>query len=252
VFVCWSLYRFPGKLPSQEGGRGARKKPEFFEDETLEKVLGTTMADLPITELEDECFQDWYRKIAGMHTVEGYCEQYKKHPGGWGAMCMIRGCDEVCSRLRSKVEYTIIALSLRLLHECGDKHLGFWRQTPNGFVVSTTPWISFSRRLLVILGVIIILSSSNRLPGGELRGLLSAVPQRECDAVHRPGAPDPGSLREGSVQSVCVFHICTPLSFFFCNSSWPFVMWHSLWYVFRQKTRHKSSVRTRASELPRY
>jgi len=53
---------------------------------------------------EDDALLERWRRSSGMHTVEGWCKNYKKHPAGWGALLMIHGVAEVTGRLRSKVE----------------------------------------------------------------------------------------------------------------------------------------------------
>lgn len=58
----------------------------------------------------DDISLDHWRKTSGMHTVENWCQNYTKHPAGWGALLMIHGIPEVTGRLRSKVEsYAIYA-----------------------------------------------------------------------------------------------------------------------------------------------
>jgi len=70
---------------------------------------------LPLVDMEDESFTNWYRKNAGMHTVETWLSNYKRHPYAWGALIMIHGVNEVSARLRSKVEnyavYSAVLLS---------------------------------------------------------------------------------------------------------------------------------------------
>ena len=46
--------------------------------------------------IEEDNFRDWYRKTAGMHTVQHWLENYHKHPSGWGALIMLMGAPEVC------------------------------------------------------------------------------------------------------------------------------------------------------------
>lgn len=77
------------------------------------------VVDVPKVNLEDDAVQEWYRKTAGMHTVQKWCENYHKHPYGWGALIMIHGTDEVCFRLRTKVEnyavYSALFLSASIV-----------------------------------------------------------------------------------------------------------------------------------------
>ena len=86
-------------------------------DESLAQILFGT--DVPLANLKDESVQDWYRKTAGMHTVQKWCENYNKHPYAWGALIMIHGTDEVCFRLRTKVEnyavYSALFLSASIV-----------------------------------------------------------------------------------------------------------------------------------------
>ena len=53
---------------------------------------------LPLVDMEDESFTNWYRKNAGMHTVETWLNNYKRHPYAWGALIMIHGVNEVSAR----------------------------------------------------------------------------------------------------------------------------------------------------------
>ncbi|GMI03956.1 hypothetical protein TrVE_jg9475 [Triparma verrucosa] len=78
-------------------------------------MFGHFSSYLPLVDMEDESFTSWYRKTAGMHTVETWLSNYKRHPYAWGALIMIHGVDEVSARLRSKVEnyavYSAVLLS---------------------------------------------------------------------------------------------------------------------------------------------
>ncbi|GMH94589.1 hypothetical protein TL16_g12948 [Triparma laevis f. inornata] len=78
-------------------------------------MFGYTSSYLPLVDMEDESFTSWYRKTAGMHTVETWLSNYKRHPYAWGALIMIHGVNEVSARLRSKVEnyavYSAVLLS---------------------------------------------------------------------------------------------------------------------------------------------
>mmetsp|Transcript_4006 Transcript_4006/g.7582 ORF Transcript_4006/g.7582 Transcript_4006/m.7582 type:complete len:455 (+) Transcript_4006:195-1559(+) len=80
-----------------------------------EVMFGHDNSHLGQVNLEDDAFADWYRKTAGMHTVETWLSNYKRHPYAWGALIMIHGVDEVSARLRSKVEnyavYSAVLLS---------------------------------------------------------------------------------------------------------------------------------------------
>ena len=69
----------------------------------LQKVYGELHRVVELN-LEDDSFMDWYRKTSGMHTIEGWCTKYQKHPYCWGALLMIHGVEEVTQRLRNKVE----------------------------------------------------------------------------------------------------------------------------------------------------
>mmetsp|Transcript_210 Transcript_210/g.444 ORF Transcript_210/g.444 Transcript_210/m.444 type:complete len:190 (+) Transcript_210:53-622(+) len=78
-------------------------------------MFGHSSNLLPLIDMEDESFTNWYRKNAGMHTVETWLKNYKRHPYAWGALIMIHGVNEVSARLRSKVEnyavYSAVLLS---------------------------------------------------------------------------------------------------------------------------------------------
>ena len=39
----------------------------------------------------DDAIRDWWRRCSGLHTVEDWVINYKKHPAGWGALLMIHG-----------------------------------------------------------------------------------------------------------------------------------------------------------------
>lgn len=66
--------------------------------------------------LQDELEQ--WRRCSGLHTVEEWVLNYKKHPAGWAALLMIHGIPEVTGRLRSKVEnysiYSALFLSFSI------------------------------------------------------------------------------------------------------------------------------------------
>lgn len=70
----------------------------------LSELVFGSIGDVARLCVEEDNFRDWYRKCAGMHTVQKWCENYHKHPYGWGAMIMIMGSEPVCDRLRIKVE----------------------------------------------------------------------------------------------------------------------------------------------------
>jgi len=47
--------------------------------------------------------QTWIQ-CSGLHTVEEWVKNYRKHPAGWAALFMIHGIPEVTNRLRVKVQ----------------------------------------------------------------------------------------------------------------------------------------------------
>jgi len=61
---------------------------------------------------------DFWKRTHGMHTVDSWVMDYRKHPAGWGALLMIHGVGEMTSRLRSKVEnyaiYSALFLSMSI------------------------------------------------------------------------------------------------------------------------------------------
>jgi hypothetical protein len=61
---------------------------------------------------------DFWKRTHGMHTVDKWVMNYRKHPAGWGALLMIHGVGEMTSRLRSKVEnyaiYSALFLSMSI------------------------------------------------------------------------------------------------------------------------------------------
>mmetsp|Transcript_68773 Transcript_68773/g.224006 ORF Transcript_68773/g.224006 Transcript_68773/m.224006 type:complete len:313 (+) Transcript_68773:186-1124(+) len=67
---------------------------------------------------KDRQLLDWWRRSSGLQTVDDWASDYKKHPGGWGALLMIHGIPEVTGRLRSKVEnfaiYSALFLSVSI------------------------------------------------------------------------------------------------------------------------------------------
>lgn len=113
-----NLRRAEGNSEKEKTGGISVNAPVRNGRSLLELLFGT-VADLPATNLEDDSTQDWYRKTAGMHTVQKWLENYQKHPYGWGALMMIHGTDEVCFRLRTKVEnyavYAALFLSASLV-----------------------------------------------------------------------------------------------------------------------------------------
>ena len=63
-------------------------------------------------DLQEELEQ--WRRCSGLHTVQEWVLNYKKHPAGWAALLMIHGIPEVTGRLRSKVEnYAIYSALFR-------------------------------------------------------------------------------------------------------------------------------------------
>jgi len=50
-----------------------------------------------------DALDKWIR-CSGLHTVNDWVVNYKKHPAGWGALLMIHGVPEVTGRLRQKVQ----------------------------------------------------------------------------------------------------------------------------------------------------
>ncbi|CAK0903753.1 unnamed protein product [Prorocentrum cordatum] len=61
---------------------------------------------------------DFWKRTHGMHTVHEWITNYQKHPGGWGALLMIHGVQELTGRLRTKVEnyaiYSALFLSMSI------------------------------------------------------------------------------------------------------------------------------------------
>jgi len=75
-----------------------------------------------VNELEaldrDSVLLDAWRRSSGMHTVDKWVKNYRKHPGSSGALLMIHGIPEVTGRLRTKVEnyaiYSALFLSVSI------------------------------------------------------------------------------------------------------------------------------------------
>ena len=64
--------------------------------------------------LTDESIADWWKRCSGLHTVEDWVTNYRKHPAGWAALLTIHGIPEVTGRLRHKVENYAIYSALFL------------------------------------------------------------------------------------------------------------------------------------------
>lgn len=64
--------------------------------------------------MQDDSVLEWWKKCSGLHTVEKWVLNYRKHPAGWAALLMIHGIPEVTGRLRSKVENYAIYSALFL------------------------------------------------------------------------------------------------------------------------------------------
>lgn len=66
----------------------------------------------------DDQVLEWWKRTSGLHTVEKWVSNYKKHPAGCGALLIIHGIPEVTGRLRSKVEnysiYSALFLSVSM------------------------------------------------------------------------------------------------------------------------------------------
>lgn len=67
---------------------------------------------------EDRALVDCWVHCSGLHTVEKWVKNYRKHPAGWAALLTIHGVPEVTGRLRSKVEnyaiYSALFLSVSI------------------------------------------------------------------------------------------------------------------------------------------
>lgn len=79
-----------------------QEEEEEEADDPLEKIMDKV--------IQDDSVLDWWKKTSGLHTVEKWVKNYRKHPAGWAALLMIHGVPEMTGRLRSKVEnYAIYA-----------------------------------------------------------------------------------------------------------------------------------------------
>ena len=72
---------------------------------------------------------EWWRKTNGLHTVQKWCTNYKKHPAGWGALLMIHGVPEVSlcpNRLHLKLTARLFGTNLSTLERetARDHHVG--------------------------------------------------------------------------------------------------------------------------------
>lgn len=108
------------------GGRAGRVAMAEAEDVTL--MDPPKLAPSPAEKVEaavkwsdnftDDQVLEWWKRTSGLHTVEKWVSNYKKHPAGWGALLMIHGIPEVTGRLRSKVEnysiYSALFLSVSM------------------------------------------------------------------------------------------------------------------------------------------
>ena len=57
---------------------------------------------------------EWWRKTNGLHTVQKWCTNYKKHPAGWGALLMIHGVPEVLIYNPNHTTHTLRSISFTL------------------------------------------------------------------------------------------------------------------------------------------
>jgi len=92
--------------------------PEAPESKNDTAAAATAIVDLQDGFNEDEALLDSWRRCSGLHTVDKWVLNYRKHPAGWGALLMIQGIPEVTGRLRNKVEnyaiYSALFLSVSI------------------------------------------------------------------------------------------------------------------------------------------
>jgi len=85
----------PFVSPKQAAGLDAEKVPAGVQPVQAAKVETTQDAKAAL---------DRWVRCSGLHTVNDWVVNYRKHPAGWGALLMIHGVQEVTNRLRQKVQ----------------------------------------------------------------------------------------------------------------------------------------------------
>jgi len=120
------------KITSAPSASVGAHKAEYHDKEETDATKGELAQQLETLGKCDE-LREWWKRTSGLHTVENWLTNYRKHPAGWAALLMIHGIPEVTGRLRSKVEnYAIysalfLSMSIALLTD------------PPGFVSSECP-----------------------------------------------------------------------------------------------------------------
>lgn len=91
--------------------QGANVSEDYNEDPGLKEVLNkVSKTDLDKAKGD----LDMWTRCSGLHTVDTWVKNYRKHPGAWGALLMIQGVPEVTGRLRQKVQNYAIFSALFL------------------------------------------------------------------------------------------------------------------------------------------
>eukprot|EP00930_Biecheleria_cincta_P027614 TRINITY_DN19368_c0_g1_i1.p1 TRINITY_DN19368_c0_g1~~TRINITY_DN19368_c0_g1_i1.p1 ORF type:complete len:461 (-),score=91.79 TRINITY_DN19368_c0_g1_i1:302-1684(-) len=102
--------------PKQHAAEDASKHPKLCKLSTVDfsKIFTARMHNV---EMDEHILKTW-RRCSGMHTVEKWVKNFRKHPAGWAALLTIHGIPEVTGRLRSKVDnyaiYSALFLSMSM------------------------------------------------------------------------------------------------------------------------------------------
>eukprot|EP00931_Biecheleriopsis_adriatica_P035156 TRINITY_DN20245_c0_g2_i1.p1 TRINITY_DN20245_c0_g2~~TRINITY_DN20245_c0_g2_i1.p1 ORF type:complete len:407 (+),score=57.24 TRINITY_DN20245_c0_g2_i1:46-1221(+) len=97
----------PKFFTQTQAAKGAVSLPKTTEETELK---GKKSPDMKTTKAE---LDDWVR-CNGLHTVDEWLSNYRKHPAGWAGLLMIHGIPEVSARLRLKVQNFAIFAALFL------------------------------------------------------------------------------------------------------------------------------------------
>eukprot|EP00933_Yihiella_yeosuensis_P018017 TRINITY_DN14955_c2_g1_i1.p1 TRINITY_DN14955_c2_g1~~TRINITY_DN14955_c2_g1_i1.p1 ORF type:complete len:467 (+),score=72.39 TRINITY_DN14955_c2_g1_i1:60-1460(+) len=96
-------------------------KPRGLSEPLMKELTGQSEGVEKVEEEEKESPEemlDMWKQCSGIHTVEKWVGNYKKHPAGWGALLMIHGIPEITGRLRNKVDnfaiYSALFLSMSI------------------------------------------------------------------------------------------------------------------------------------------
>lgn len=144
----------------QQPGAAATKEAALPDIEALCKKAKDETGALD----QDRTLLDCWVRCSGIHTVQKWVKNYRKHPAGWAALLMIHGIPEVTARLRSKVENYAIYSALFLSVSIG------LLTDPPGFAANTCkystgsgPWWECQIRKRLYLYLLAIGTASHML-----------------------------------------------------------------------------------------